>query len=310
MRIAATVLLLLGTVAVAQAAPRGFTARDLVMLDRIGDPQLSPDGATVAFTVRQTDFDANKGVTGLWRVPLAGGEPTRLTAEGTSIASPRWSADGKSLLFLSSTSGSMQVWRMPATGGAPVQVTDLPLDVGSFALSPAGDRLALGLDVFVDCETLACTRKRLDDKAAGKSSGVLHEQLFVRHWDTWADGRRNQLFVATLGADGKASGEPVHVSRGVVGDVPAKPFGDASDFAWSPDGATLVFAAREGGSAEAWSTDFDLYRVPADGSSPPVNQTNDNPAWDTAPVFSADGTTLYYLAMQRPGFEADRCIAR
>ena len=306
-RIFAMALLLgVALAAPAQEAPRGFAARDLVMLERVGDPQLSPDGSTVAFTLRQTDLDANKGVTGLWTVPLAGGAPTRISAEGTAIGSPRWAPDGRSLYVLSPSSGSSQLWRFPVAGGAPVQVTDLPLDVGSFALSPDGTRVALSLDVFTDCATLACTRQRLDAKKDSKRSGVLYEQMFVRHWDTWADGRRNQLFVLGIDGEGHARGEPVRVSAGVHGDVPSKPFGDASDYAWAPDGRSLVFAAREGGAAEAWSTDFDLYRAPADGSAPPVNLTTANPAWDTAPVFSADGGTLYYLSMQRPGFEADR----
>ena len=306
LRFLSTVLLLAVALCASAQQPRGFTAKDLVMLDRVGDPQLSPDGKTVAFTVRSTDFEANKGITGLWTVPLSGGEPKRISAEGTSIGSPRWAPDGSALYVLSSASGSSQVWRVPATGGAARQVTDLPLDVGSFAVGPAGKRLALSLDVFTDCEDLACTRQRLDAKQASKRTGVLYDQLFVRHWDTWADGRRNQLFVLALGEDGSASGEPVRVSRGVEGDVPSKPFGDAGEYAWAPDGSALVFAAREGGSAEAWSTDFDLYRAPADGSAPPANLTADNAAWDTAPVFSKDGGTLYYLAMQRPGFEADR----
>src|SRR5690606_14195103 len=86
----------------------------------------------------------------------------------------------------------------------------------------------------------------------------------------------------------------------------SKPFGDLSDLAWAPDGESLVFAARKSGRSEPWSTNFDLYRVSADGSGTARNLTADNPAWDAGPVFGADGKTLYYRAMKRPGFEADR----
>jgi dipeptidyl aminopeptidase/acylaminoacyl peptidase len=96
------------------------------------------------------------------------------------------------------------------------------------------------------------------------------------------------------------------VSRGIDGDVPSKPFGDATEYSWSPDGKLLAFNARIAGRTEAWSTNFDIFVAPADASALPKNLTETNPAWDAGPVFSADGGTLYYRAMTRPGFEADR----
>lgn len=186
-----------------------------------------------------------------------------------------------------------------------MKVTDLPLDVESFRISPAGDRLAMSLSVFRDCADLACTKQRLDAKDKDKSSGKLYDRLFVRHWDTWKDGRNNVLFSAPLDSAGKAGGVPVALSGSLDGDVPSKPFGDREEFRFSPDGKTIVFAARIAGKTEAWSTNFDLYTVPAAGGVP-RNLTIDNPAWDTKGVFSPDGKTLAYLAMARPGFEADR----
>ena len=288
------------------AAPHGLTAEELVALDRVSSPVLSPDGRQVVFSLREADVAANRGTSSLWAVPLDGKAPARrLLAPGTVAVSAQFSPDGQQLFFLSPRSGSMQVWRLPMAGGEAQPVTALPLDVGSFRLSPDGNSLALSLEVFNDCADLACTQKRLEERAAQKTTGVLYDRLFVRHWDTWADGRRSQLYTAAIGADGRAA-EPVKVSRDIDGDVPSKPFGGSEEFAWAPDGKSLVFSVRIAGSSEAWSTNFDLYRVAADGSGAPVNLTADNPAWDTSPVFSADGRTLYYQAMKRPGFEADR----
>lgn len=289
----------------AQAAPRGLAVEDLVALERVSSPLLSPDATALVYVLREADVAANKASTSLWWQALDGSAARRLTASGSSAAAPQFSPDGRALYFLSSRSGSMQVWRLPLQGGEAQQVTDYPLDVGSYRVSPDGRALALSLEVFNDCPDLACTVKRLEG-AAGKSSGVLYERLFVRHWDTWADGRRSQLFTAVLGADGRAGGEPVKVSRDIDGDVPSKPFGGAEEYVWAPDGKRLVFSARIAGTSEPWSTNFDLYQVPADGRAAPVNLTADNPAWDTQPVFRADGKALYYLAMKRPGFEADR----
>jgi dipeptidyl aminopeptidase/acylaminoacyl peptidase len=203
--------------------------------------------------------------------------------------------------FISSRGDSPQVWRIAIDGGEARQVTDLPLDVGSLAVSPDGTRLAVSLEVFPDCDTLECTTGRLDERRTAKTSGKVYDKLFVRHWDTWKDGRRSHLFVLPV-----EGGTPVDLMRGMDADCPGKPFGGPEEYSWTPDGREIVFTARDVGREEAWSTDFDLYRVTADGSSGPRKITTANRAWDTQPVFSPDGSTLAYLAMRRPGYESDR----
>ena len=304
-------LLMLGAAVAASsavAAPRGLTVEDLVTLERVGAPVLSPDASRAVYTVRSTDMDKNRGHTKLWMVDLRGAKPAPavFVSHDSSSTDPEWSPKGDAVYFLSSRSGSAQVWRQPAAGGAPVQVTNLPLDVDNFRVSPAGDRIALSMAVFRDCPDLACTEARLKEQAKNKASGKVYDRLFVRHWDTWNDGRNAVLFSAALDGKGVVSGAPVSLSGSLDGDVPSKPFGDREEYRFSPDGKTVVFAARIAGKTEAWSTNFDLYSVPAAGGAAPRNLTAENPAWDTKAVFSPDGRTLAYLAMARPGFEADR----
>ncbi len=293
------------------AAARGLDVRDLQKLDRVSSPVLSPDGSTVVFAKRIVDADVVKASSSLWVRNLLTRDmapPKRLTPEGWNVNSPSFSPDGKTVYFLSAKSGTQQLYAMPLVGGAPRQLTAFALDVASYKVSPDGTRVLFSTDTFADCKAdFACTKKRLDDTAAKKSSGVVYDGLFVRHWDTWADGRRSRLFVAAL-PEGKA--KPVSSATSLTdrldGDAPSKPFGGADEYTWSPDGASVVAAIRVAGKGEAWSTNFDLYQVAADGSSAPVNLTASNPAWDTGPAFSADGKTLFYRAMKRPGFEADR----
>jgi dipeptidyl aminopeptidase/acylaminoacyl peptidase len=291
--------------AAAETERHPFSVEDLVRLKRVAEPALSPDGKTVVFTVRETDIAANRGRQDLWSLDLAtkGAQPRRLTTDPENDNSPDWSRDGRYVYFISSRNGSAQVWRLAAAGGEAEQVTSLPLDVGSFRLAPDGTRLLVSMDVFADCGDLACTSSRLKEVADSKATGKVYDRTFVRHWDTWSDGRISQLFV--LRVDNGRAVEPRSLTAALDADVPSKPFGDASEYTFSPDGSKVVFDARIKGKSEPWSTNFDLYEVSVEGGEP-RNLTADNPAWDAQPVFSPDGTMMAWRAMQRPGFEADR----
>lgn len=290
----------------ADSPSRTLTPTDLNLLIRLSDPQVSPDGRYVAYVQREADLDANRGRTDLWLVDLknAKQKPRRLTQHSANDTHPRWEVNGTSVYFLSSRTGSQQIWRLPLTGGEAVQITDYPLDVGTFRFSNGGGRIALSMEVYPDCADVKCTRERLDAVGKKKESGRIFDSLFVRHWDTWSAGTRSNLFVAPVNPDGRA-GPPVNVSKALNADVPSKPDGGDEEFTFSPDGAKVVFSARVAGREEAWSTNFDLYEVPWDGSAAPRNLTGNNPAWDTQPVYLRNGD-LAWLAMSRPGFEADR----
>src|SRR3546814_15587595 len=96
---------------------------------------------------------------------------------------------------------------------------------------------------------------------------MVFDRMFIRHWDTWSDGRMNRVFVADLpAAQATAVGDATLVGADVPGDVPSKPFGDSSEYAWAPDGKSLVLSARKSDRTEPWSTNFDLYQVSADRS--------------------------------------------
>lgn len=293
-----------------QAATRGLDVRDMIALDRVSAPLLTADGGNVVFAKRVVGADS-KASTGLFIRNLRtrdAAPPRPLTPAGWNVNSAALSDDGQTVYFLSAKGGSQQLYAMPLAGGAPRQLTDFAVDVDSFHVSPQGDRVAFSAGVFQDCGSdLACTSRKLDAHKARRNSGEVFDSLFVRHWDTWNDGRRNTLFVAPLPAGNAAAVKGASaISATLAGDAPSKPFGGNDDFTWSPDGKSVIASIRVAGREEAWSTNFDLYRLDAEGKQAPVNLTAANPAWDAGPVFSADGKTLYYRAMKRPGFEADR----
>jgi dipeptidyl aminopeptidase/acylaminoacyl peptidase len=290
----------------ALAATHPFTVDDLVRLNRLSEPAISPDESHIAFTLRETDLEADRGRTDLWVLNLkqASAQPMRMTSHPDNDSSAQWSADGRFLYFLSSRAGSQQVWRLALAGGEAQRVTDLPLDVTTFKLSPDNAQLAITLDVYPDCADLTCTVGRNKQQHDSKARGMVFDRIFVRHWDTWADDTQTHLFVIPL-KEGIAYGTPRDLSATLDADVPSKPFGDASEYSFTPDSGKIVFSTRIKGKSEPLSTNFDLYEVAVTGGAP-INLTSDNPAWDAQPIFSNDGVWMAYRAMARQGFEADR----
>ncbi len=292
----------------APATPDAFTYRDMISANRLGDPQVSPDGRWVVYSVTTTDVAANRRAGSLWMLDLNASDqaPRRLAISDQGANTARWGGDGN-LYFLSGNSGTSQVWRVASPTAAPVQVTSLPLDVNAYRLSPSADKVAVSLAVYPDAADLNASVETGKAVAERKTTGQVYDRMFVRHWDTWNDHTQNHLFVQSIGRDGRATGQPVWVTKGFDGDTPSKPFGDESDFTFTPAGDAVVFSARLAGQTEPWSTNFDLWKtngLTGDGTF--TNLTADNPAWDAGPVFSPDGRTLAYRAMARPGFEADR----
>ncbi len=276
--------------------PHGFSVLDLLDMRRLGEVAVAPDGSRVAFVVRVVDLDANALRSDLYLLEAGGGAPRRLTRTAENEYAPVFSADGTRLLHLVATEAGGEIRALDLASKSVETIRRLPLPAGG--LEVVGDRgFLIAADVFPGCD-LTCTKARLDEKAK-QDSATAYDGLPVRHWDTWKDGRRSHLLFVPAGG-----GDVVDLTAGLDADVPSKPFGGFEEIAVSPDGARVVFSAKAVGREAMWSTNFDLYEVPLSGGTP--RKLTDNPAWDTHPVFSPDGRTLAYLAMARPGYEADR----
>src|SRR5512137_60668 len=299
--LALALLAALPAVAPAQtpAETHPLTIHDMLAMDRISDTQVSPDGKWISFTVRETDLAANRGRTDIWLVGTDGKGLHRLTNHPAADFNGRWTPCSQWIFFLSTRSGSSQIWRIKVDGGEAEQWTHFPLDVNTLVVAKA--KLAFTMDVFPGM-TPEQTAAKLEAIEKDKASGRLYDKLFVRHWDTWSDGRRSHLFFVPMHSGGEAK----DLMPAMDADAPNKPFGGPEEIAFTPDGKGLVFAAKDVGREEAWSTDSDLYYVPIDGSAAPRCLTEANKAMDTLPAFSPDGKTLAYAAMARAGYEADR----
>ena len=286
------------------ALARPMTAADLATLHRMGAPSVSPDGRYALFTLSTTDLAANKRSNPVHLLDLrqSGAAPQPLTAvKGAHDAV--FGADG-AIWFLAPVADQDQLFRMMA-GGKAAQVSSLKGDISGFKVSRDGSRLLVWADRDTRCPDFGCAG--LPPKPA-TGSGRVYEQLFVRHWDSWAEpGVKSRLFAFPMVA-GRVTGAGVPVSGALVGDTPSKPFGGGEEVDLSPDGRTVYFALREAGRIESTSTNLDIFAAPADGSVQPINLTDANDGTDTLPTLSPDGRTLSYVSMARAGYEADRQV--
>ena len=289
----------------APAAARQLTIDDVTMLSRVGTPTASQDGHWLVWAQRETDLAADKGRYDLWRLDLSkpGAAPVKLLAD-PQVNENDPQIVGNTVYFTSDKGGEDAVWSVPVTGGTPRRVTSFKGGFSGFKVAPTGDKLLAWADRRPGAPSLEPAMVKKDPNAG---AGRTYDQLFVRHWDTWADGTRSQLFVLPLTSAG-APGNGTAIVGALVGDTPSKPNGGGEEISWSPDGRTVYFALREAGRIEALSTNLDIFSVPADGSAAPVNLTAGNKATDNLPTVSPDGRTLAYFAMRRPGFEADRQV--
>ena len=300
-------LIVVALMAASSAQARPLTAKDLAGLERLSDPRVSPDGRFVAYNVRSTDWEANRGYNALWVLErgAAAAPPRLIRDQEKSATSPRWSADGRWLYFLSSRSGSTQVWRTSLDGDETRQVTNLPLDVAFYRLAADGRALVAAVDVYSDCGTLACSKARGEAKAKEKASGVLYDSATPRFWDTYLDGRYINLFAVRLGGDSPPS-DGVALTRGYQTDIVAKPEGDDTAFVITPDGESVVFAARPSGTPQGLGDPASLYTAPLDAASPARRLDPNSQTSDSDPVFSLDGARLAWLATTGSVFTAPR----
>ncbi len=274
-----------------------FTVDSLLSLVRIGEPQVSPDGKTVAFTAQTIDVGKNTRPRQIWTVPLDGSAaPVEITKEGSN-SRPRWMPDSKSLVFVSDRGGSSQIWRMDADGRNAKQITSIATEASGVLVSPDGKQLLFTSDVYPDCPDEACNKRRLEEEKASKVKARVYTSLLYRHWNEWQGHRRRHLFVVP--AEG---GGPKDLTPGPR-DVPPFSLGGPDDYAISPDSSEVIYAANADPEL-ATSTNSDLFSVPIGGGE--SKKITLNTGADQSPAYSPDGKYIAFRSQQRAGYESDR----
>jgi dipeptidyl aminopeptidase/acylaminoacyl peptidase len=281
-----------------ESAKHALGFEDLIKLERVAEPQISPDGKWVAYTVATPDMEANRNASNIWLVATAGGEAIQLTQSGKD-SSPVWSPDGKTIAFISSRSGDPQVYLLSMEGGEAHPLTKLSTGADLAIWSPDGKAIAFTSGVYPECKDDECNKKKDEEKEKNKVKAHVAEALLYRHWTHWNEGKRSHLFV--VGSDG--NGTAKDLTAGAEYDVPPDQRGEASDIHFSPDSKEICFTAVTD-KVEATSTNGDLFTVPVSGGEP--KRITTQPGFDGNPVYSPDGKYIAYHAQLTAGYESDR----
>jgi dipeptidyl aminopeptidase/acylaminoacyl peptidase len=322
------VWLVLASSLFAQSGKHPFTFEDMMKLKRVGAPVPSPDGKWVVFDCEDVDLAANKKTSHLWIVPASGGESRRLNPTTNHEERPRFSADGKRLIWTSKATDPTQIWMCNFDSGAgaligkPHQVTSISTGADGAIWSPDGKNIVFVSAVYPDCKDDACNKQRDEELKKSKVKAKIFSRLFYRHWNAFTEFKRSHLFVISADAVAAglwpapspsatspqtlATGERLQEARDLTPgdhDVPPFSLGGQDMYTISPDGQEVAYTSNID-EVEATSTNNEIFVVPIGGGA--AKKTSTSPGADTTPLYSPDGKYLAWRSQARAGFEADK----
>jgi dipeptidyl aminopeptidase/acylaminoacyl peptidase len=301
LRSAVALFLAVSSVCFAQSK-RPFTFEDMMALKRVAEPVPSPDGKWVAFAAQDVDLEANKKTSHIWLVPLAGGEAKKITDDPAGEDRPRFSPDGKGMIYSSAKEGSSQIWiaDFDAAGGAlsnAHRLTAISTEADGAIWSPDGKNILFVSVVYPDCPDDACNKQRDEERAKSKVQASVFTRLFYRHWNAYTQFKRSHLFV--IPAEG---GTPKDITPGDH-EVPPFNLGGQDMYAISPDGQEVAYTSNHD-EVEAASTNNDIFIVPITGGE--AKKISTSPGSDDTPLYSPDGKYIAWRMQKRGGYESDK----
>jgi dipeptidyl aminopeptidase/acylaminoacyl peptidase len=311
MRIFLAIFLCLATSLFAQTAKHPFTFEAMMKLKRVDEPVPSPDGKWVVFSATDVDLEANTKTSHLWIVPASGGESKRLNQTPIHEERPRFSPDGKRLIWTSKATDPTQIWMCDFDSnngtlvGQPHQVTNISTGADGGIWSPDGKNIVFVSEVYPDCKDDTCNKQHDEELKKSKVKAKIFTKLFYRHWNAFTEFKRSHLFRISADADAATAGNASPATDLTPGDHDVPPFhlGGQDMYAISPDGQELAYTSNID-EVEATSTNDEIFVVPISGG--PAKKVSTSPGADTTPLYSPDGKYLAWRSQARAGFESDK----
>jgi len=281
------------------AQKKAFAIDDLYKIQSVGAPVVSPDGKHIAYTVSKAVLAKGKSFTDIYVMDADGKNSVRITDNGKGNDNPIWTADSKSIYYVSSVTETPQVYLYTVGDKKSTQITNFSMGAADPVLSPDNKLIAFSAEVYPECGADSKRNAETDSMASkGPVQAYVADHLLFRHWTEYAAGKCSHILIfntETKKYTDVTPGEfvsPVFMLGGGVG------------FNFSPDSKELCYVSNHSDHPEA-STNADLFLVPVTGGEA-VNITKDNLAWDGSPVYSPDGKYIAYRKQLIPGYESDK----
>ena len=284
-----------------------FSISDHYQVIQVSDPQLSPDGKTIAYVTGHTDLRKNQKWSHLWIRSLNRTKARRLTKKRAIFSSPRFSPDSRRLLFLvqpmkDEEKKGKQLGFFDLTSGTQRKLARFPGGIEDPIWSPNGKHIAFTASVYPECgANISCNRKIRQATSKGPLKAYMTDELLYRHWDTWRESRYDHILLIDT-----QNKQLTDLTPGSL-DSPSWSLNRSRAYAFSPSGDELVFVSNHD-PKPAQSTNGDLFTIQLKQGKPigQAKRLTRNPAWDGSPAYSPDGRFVAYLTQKVPGYEADR----
>jgi dipeptidyl aminopeptidase/acylaminoacyl peptidase len=316
----------------AQQPKRPITFADLMAMRRVSDPQISPSGKWVLFSVTDVSLEHNTKTNHLWIVPLgaartagvdggdASGSGEHQLTFGDGESNGRFAPDGKTIALTMKD----QIYTMPwddATGtvGDPTQITNVNGGADGAIWSPDSKRLLFTVDVYPECSDQpdwdkedACDTAKQKAADASPVKTQIWTHLLYRHWDHYLGNRRSHI--AAVDADGHNLRDLTPHSAVGDAETPTFSLGGPLGYAWSPDSREIAYVTNlEVGFAKPGvfpqpgeSTNNDIFTLKLDEPNAKAVKVSTSPGSDDGPQYSPDGKWLAWRSQARNGYESDK----
>jgi acylaminoacyl-peptidase len=264
----------------AELPPNRFRPIDMFDLETASDPQISPDGTKVVFVRNFSDIMKDRKRANLWIIHYDGSDLRPLTSGNENDTSPRWSPDGKRLLYASTGDGSSQIYVRWMDSGQVAKVTRCSKSPGSMEWSPDGRWIAFSMAVPDETKPFVDMPAKPEGAEWAKPPKTIRRLVYRTDEEGYLEDAHSQLFVVP--ADG---GTPHQLTHG--------PFDHEGPFVWAPDDKAILFSANRHEDGDYQPLNSEIYEVAVSGES--LKAITDRNGPDQHPTLSPDGRQIAYV---------------